>query len=215
MYGHPFLLENLPPTDSAPLADYLPYLNLLRELLREHVDQILPHPITISVKPGDLVILNGSSMLSIGTSVDESSSGHSHDTHCCQAQWDPPMVAPLKEQLKTMEKEIGGLLKLSREQHFTVVLLANAHLNAYVSCCPILKLPPLYHTTCLLLLIKNLTSCTFRDINLSKAIQRTAMRAPSGCRSLRILPHTILPARRKQLRDQCFTPIPDPQPLTS
>jgi hypothetical protein len=47
----------LPPTDSAPLADYLPYLNLLRELLREHSDQFLPHPITISVKPGDLVLL--------------------------------------------------------------------------------------------------------------------------------------------------------------
>jgi hypothetical protein len=51
------LLINLPPTDPAPLADYLPYLNLLRELLREHTDQILPHPITISVKPGNLVLL--------------------------------------------------------------------------------------------------------------------------------------------------------------
>jgi hypothetical protein len=49
------------PTDPAPLADYLPYLNLLWELLREHADQILSHlsegPITISVKPGDLVLL--------------------------------------------------------------------------------------------------------------------------------------------------------------
>jgi hypothetical protein len=53
MYGHSFLLENLPPTDSAPL----PYLNLLRELLRKHADQILPHPITISIKPGDLFLL--------------------------------------------------------------------------------------------------------------------------------------------------------------
>jgi hypothetical protein len=61
MYGHPFLLENLPPTDPAFLADYLLYLNLLRELLREHTDQILTHPsenpIAISVKPGDLVLL--------------------------------------------------------------------------------------------------------------------------------------------------------------
>jgi hypothetical protein len=57
MYGHPFLLGNLPPTDSDPLADYLPYSNLLRELLRKHADKILPHPITISVKPGDLVPL--------------------------------------------------------------------------------------------------------------------------------------------------------------
>jgi hypothetical protein len=90
----------LPPTDSAPLADYLPYLNLLKELLRKHADQIPPHPITISVKPGDLVLLKESSTLSIGTSVDQPSSDHSHDTHCCQAQWDPPVATPLKEQLK-------------------------------------------------------------------------------------------------------------------
>jgi hypothetical protein len=44
-----------------------------------------------------------------------------------------------------MEKGVGGLLESSREQHFTVVLLANAHLNAYVSCSLILKLPPLYY----------------------------------------------------------------------
>jgi hypothetical protein len=62
----------------------------------------------------------------------------------------------------------NGHLKSSREQHFTVVLLANAHPNAYISCCLILKLPPLYHTICLLLLIKNLTSCTSRDNNFSK-----------------------------------------------
>jgi hypothetical protein len=43
MYGHPFLLKNLSPTDPAPLADYLPYFNLLRELLRKHTDQILPY----------------------------------------------------------------------------------------------------------------------------------------------------------------------------
>jgi hypothetical protein len=67
-----------------------------------------------------------------------------------------------------MEKGIGGLLKLSRKFHFTVVLLANVHPNAYVSYSPILKLPPLYHMTCLLLLIKKLTSCTSRDTNLSK-----------------------------------------------
>jgi hypothetical protein len=61
MYGCPFLLGNLPPTDPAPLADYLPYLNLLRELLREHADKMLPHPseglITASVKPGHLILL--------------------------------------------------------------------------------------------------------------------------------------------------------------
>jgi hypothetical protein len=51
------LLINLPPTDPAPLANYLLYLNLLRELLRKHADQILPHPITISIKLRDLVLL--------------------------------------------------------------------------------------------------------------------------------------------------------------
>jgi hypothetical protein len=57
MYSHPFLLENLPPTDSASLADYLPYLNLLRKCFRKHADQILSYPITISAKSGDLVLL--------------------------------------------------------------------------------------------------------------------------------------------------------------
>jgi hypothetical protein len=57
MYGCPFLLKNLLPTDSDSLAEGLPYLNLLWELLREHEEQILSHPITISVKPGDLVLL--------------------------------------------------------------------------------------------------------------------------------------------------------------
>jgi hypothetical protein len=47
----------LPPTDPDHLADYLPYLNLLRELLKEHTDQILLHLTTISIKPGDLVLL--------------------------------------------------------------------------------------------------------------------------------------------------------------
>jgi hypothetical protein len=42
MYGQPFLFSNLPLTDPDPLADYLPYLNLLRQLIREHADQILP-----------------------------------------------------------------------------------------------------------------------------------------------------------------------------
>jgi hypothetical protein len=61
MYGHLVLLGNFPPTDSTPLADYLPYLNLLQELLIEHADQILAHPsegpVTISAKLGDLVLL--------------------------------------------------------------------------------------------------------------------------------------------------------------
>jgi hypothetical protein len=35
-----------------------------------------------------------------------------------------------QETIRKMEKGIGGLLKLYREQHFTVVLLANAHPNA-------------------------------------------------------------------------------------
>jgi hypothetical protein len=47
--------------------------------------------------------------------------------------------------VRKMETGVGGLLESSREQHFTVVLLANTHPNAYGSCSPILNLPPLYH----------------------------------------------------------------------
>jgi hypothetical protein len=72
-----------------------------------------------------------------------------------------------QETIRKKEKGIGGLLKLSREQHFTVVLLANAHPDAYVLALLFLSfLPCITHMS--LLLIKNLTSCTFRDTNLSK-----------------------------------------------
>jgi hypothetical protein len=81
------LLINLPPADSAPLADYLPYLNLLRELLREHANQILPHPITISVKSGHLVLLKDLQPSPLGLQWTSP-----------QAQWDPPVAAPLKKQ---------------------------------------------------------------------------------------------------------------------
>jgi hypothetical protein len=47
------------PKNIQPLADtfYLPYLNLLWELLRQQADQIMPHPITTSIKPSDLILL--------------------------------------------------------------------------------------------------------------------------------------------------------------
>jgi hypothetical protein len=138
------LLINLPPTDPAPLADYLPYLNLLRELLREHADQILLHPITISVKPWDLVLLKDLLPSPLGM------------------RWTSPHLVILTTPTAVKLNGIpqwqhllrNGHLESSREQHFTVVLLANAHRNAYVSWSPIFKLPSLYHTTCLLLLIK-------------------------------------------------------------
>ena len=56
MYGRPFLLNTGLPTTSPPLASYLPYFTLLRHLLREHADQLLPQP-TSSNNPGDVVIL--------------------------------------------------------------------------------------------------------------------------------------------------------------
>jgi hypothetical protein len=42
-----------------------------------------------------------------------------------------PNGSTSQETIRKMEKGIRGLLKLSREQHFTVVLLADAHPNAY------------------------------------------------------------------------------------
>jgi hypothetical protein len=167
MYGHPFLLENLPLADSAPLADYLPYLILLRELLRKHADQILPHSLKISVKPGHLVLQKGSSTLSIGTSVDQPSSGHSHDTCCCQAQWDPPVVAPLKEQLEKQRREL--------EDSWNP--LGN-NMSQWLSW-PMPFLMPMFLALLFLTFLPCIiTSCTSRDINRSKTIQRTAMRAP-------------------------------------
>jgi hypothetical protein len=130
------LLINLPPTDPAPLADYLPYLNLLRELLREHADQILPHLLHWNFS-GPAHIWSFSQHPLLSSSMGSPSGSTSQGT------------------VRKMEKGVGGLLESSREEHFTVVLLANAHPNAYVSYSPILKLPPLCHTTCLLLLIKN------------------------------------------------------------
>jgi hypothetical protein len=76
MYGHPFLLANLLPTDPAPLADYLSYLNLLQELLREHADQILPQPITTSVKPWVLVLPKDLRPSPLGLALIWSSSQH-------------------------------------------------------------------------------------------------------------------------------------------
>jgi hypothetical protein len=62
-----------------------------------------------------------------------------------------------------MEKGSGGFLESSREEHFTVVLLANAHPNACVLALPFLSFLP-----CII------TNCTSRDIKLSKAVQKTA-----------------------------------------
>jgi hypothetical protein len=150
------LLINLPPTDPAPLADYLPFLNLLRELLREHEDQSLPHPITISVKPGDLVLLKDLLPSPLGP------------------WWTGPHLVILMTPTAVNFNGIpqwqhllrNGLLASSRE-HLTVVLLANSHPNAYVLALLFLSLLP-----CVI------TSCTSRDINLSKTVWRTAMRAP-------------------------------------
>jgi hypothetical protein len=105
-----------------------------------------------------------------------------------------------------MEKRIGGLLKLSKEQHFIVALLANVHPNAYVYWSPILKFPPLYHTTCLLMLIKSLTSCTSRDTNLSKTIQRTAMKVPTRTQEPEDPAPYNTPCHRKQLKRLMLCP---------
>jgi hypothetical protein len=38
--------------------------------------------------------------------MDQPSTDYSHDTHCCQAQWVPPMAAPLKKQLEKRKREL-------------------------------------------------------------------------------------------------------------
>ncbi|KAM7069284.1 uncharacterized protein WM277_003911 [Molossus nigricans] len=62
LYGRPFLLPT-PSIDSPPpLASYLPYLSLLRSLLREHANRTLPKPgpdlgseLSQPISPGDRV----------------------------------------------------------------------------------------------------------------------------------------------------------------
>ncbi|KAL0629725.1 Gag-Pol polyprotein [Plecturocebus cupreus] len=64
LYGRPFLVSHNFPVQSPPLASYLPYLSLLRHLLREHTDRALPvvpgpgnsHP-AAPLQPGDSVLL--------------------------------------------------------------------------------------------------------------------------------------------------------------
>nr|XP_011731035.1 uncharacterized protein LOC105476635 [Macaca nemestrina] len=62
LYGRPFLFQELPAL-SSPLGSYLPYLTLLRELLRKHADRCLPTPASPNPKnpavvaPGDLVLV--------------------------------------------------------------------------------------------------------------------------------------------------------------
>ncbi|KAF4026697.1 hypothetical protein G4228_018912 [Cervus hanglu yarkandensis] len=44
LYGRPYLLTHLPEGEAPPLAGYLPLFFLLRSLLREHADRVLPQP---------------------------------------------------------------------------------------------------------------------------------------------------------------------------
>ena len=62
LYGRPYLLTHLPEGEAPPLAGYLPLFSLLRSLLREHADRVLPQPTddegpTRPLAPGDQVLL--------------------------------------------------------------------------------------------------------------------------------------------------------------
>lgn len=61
MCGQLYLLDNFP-SQTSFLGDYIPILNLVRQLLREHADQVLPKPLpgppsTLILVPGDWVLL--------------------------------------------------------------------------------------------------------------------------------------------------------------
>jgi hypothetical protein len=119
------------------------------------------------------------------------------------------MAAPLKKQLEKQRRELedswNSLGNISPWFSWPVPILM------LVSCCPSLKLPPLYHTACLLLLIKSLTSCTSRDINLSKTVQRTAVRAPTRMQESEDLAPYSIPCQQEAANRS----IPHPQPLSS
>jgi hypothetical protein len=63
------------------------------------------------------------------------------------------------------------------------------------------------------LLIKSLTSCTSKDINLSKTVQRTAMRAPTRVQESEGLAPYSTPCQQKAAKRPTLCPIPDPQSL--
>ncbi|KAJ1074176.1 hypothetical protein K5549_019442, partial [Capra hircus] len=62
LYGRPYLLTHLSEGEAPPLVGYLPLFSLLRSLLREHADRVLPQPTddegpTRPLAPGDQVLL--------------------------------------------------------------------------------------------------------------------------------------------------------------
>jgi hypothetical protein len=65
----------------------------------------------------------------------------------------------------------------------------------------------------LLLLIKTLTSCTSRDINLSKTIQKTAMRAPTRMQESEDLAPYSTPCQQEVAKRLMLCSIPDPRTL--
>jgi hypothetical protein len=83
------------------LVDDLPYLNLLRVLLREHSDQILPHPskgpIAISVKPEDIVLLKDLQLCPLGPRWTGPQLVILTMPTTVKVQQDPPVAAPFKD----------------------------------------------------------------------------------------------------------------------
>lgn len=64
LYCRPFLVNHSLPAISPPLLSYLPYLTLLRALLRAHADTVIPAPSDLAseggirdLSPGDQVLL--------------------------------------------------------------------------------------------------------------------------------------------------------------
>ena len=65
LYSRPYLLTNLLDPSTPLLGTYLPYFTLLRSLLREHADHVLPQSVrdhnqaipSPALAPGDQVLL--------------------------------------------------------------------------------------------------------------------------------------------------------------
>jgi hypothetical protein len=96
------------------------------------------------------------------------------------------VAAPLKEQLEKWRRELEDSwipLENNISQWFSwlmPILMPIFLAFIFLSLLPcIIKTVQRFLSACLLLLIKDLTSCTSRDINLSKTAQRTTVRAPT------------------------------------
>ena len=98
LYGRPYLLTHLSEGEAPPLAGYLPLFSLLRSLLREHADRVLPQPPNDKANsasgPGRSGTTNSLEFLPATTSLDGAPYCNPHHSHGSQTSGTRALVSP-------------------------------------------------------------------------------------------------------------------------